>query len=232
MSEQRLTVDFAGEVHELNPGDTLEFGRGAELDIDSNPYLHRRVGRFEYRSGYWFLSNIGRSTHIVVIDSATLSQATVAPGRELALSFTPATVRFRAGRATYEVLVEGGGAPPGVAERHDDDAFGTLTVSTIPLTPSQRLLIVSLAEPTLREPTAGIQIPASRQAAARLRWPITKFNRKLDNVCDKLTKAGVAGLHGAPGALASSRRRTLVEFALQSGLVTTDDLALMDEIQA
>lgn len=231
MSEQRLTVDFAGEVHELNPGDTLEFGRGAELDIDSNPYLHRRVGRFEHRSGYWFLSNIGRSTHIVVIDSATLSQATVAPGRELALSFTPATVRFRAGRATYEVLVEGGGAPPCVAERHDD-AFGTLTVSTIPLTPSQRLLIVSLAEPTLREPTAGIQIPASRQAAARLRWPITKFNRKLDNVCDKLTKAGVAGLHGAPGALASSRRRTLVEFALQSGLVTTDDLALMDEIQA
>ena len=231
MSEQRLTVDFAGEVHELNPGDTLEFGRGAELDIDTNPYLHRRVGRFEHRSGYWFLSNIGRSTHIVVIDSATLSQATVAPGRELALSFTPATVRFRAGRATYEMLVEGGGIPPRVAERLDD-AFETLTVSAIPLTPSQRLLIVSLAEPTLRKPTAGIQIPASRQAAARLRWPITKFNRKLDNVCDKLTKAGVAGLHGAPGALASSRRRTLVEFALQSGLVTTDDLALMDAIQA
>ena len=231
MAAQPLTVDFAGEVRRVSPGETLEFGRGADLDIDINPYLHRRVGRFEHRSGYWFLSNIGRSTHLVVVDSETLSQATVAPGRELALTFTPATVRFRAGRSTYELLVEGGGAAPRLTD-WPGEPVDTLTVSGVPLTPSQRLLIVSLAEPTLRDPVAGVQIPASKQAAARLSWPITKFNRKLDNVCAKLTKAGVSGLHGAPGTLASSRRRALVEFALQSGLVTTDDLALIDEIQA
>ena len=105
-----------------------------------------------------------------------------------------------------------------------------MTASNLPLTPSQRLLIVALAEPTLREPTAGLQIPANKQTAARLHWTITKFNRKLDNVCAKLTKAGVAGLHGTPGNLAANRRRTLVEFALQSGLVTADDLDLIDEI--
>ena len=231
VAAQVLTVDFAGEVRRVSPGETLVFGRGADLDIDSNPYLHRRVGRFEHRSGYWFLRNVGRSTHLVVVDSETLSQATVAPNREFALTFTPATVRFRAGRSTYEILVEGGGPAPSI-EDQPGDLTETITISSIPLTPSQRLLIISLAEPTLREPTAGVQIPASKQAAARLRWPITKFNRKLDNVCFKLSKAGVSGLHGAPGSLASSRRRTLVEFALQSGLVTADDLALIDEIES
>ena len=230
MSEQTLTVDFVGEVRELKPGDTLEFGRGADLDIDSNPFLHRRVGRFEHKAGYWFLTNIGRSTHLVVIDTGTMSQATVAPGRELAMTFTPATVRFRAGRSTYEIAVEAVGGAPGAAEEFGE-VFDTLTVSHIPMTPDQRLLIIALAEPTLRAPTAGVQIPANREAAARLRWPITKFNRKLDNVCAKLAKAGVSGLHGAPGALAASRRRTLVEFALQTGLVTGEDLALIDETQ-
>ena len=227
MADQTLTVDFAGEVHTLAPGETLEFGRGAELDIDSNPYLHRRVGQFFFHSEHWFLANLGRSTHLVVVDDQTLSQATLAPGRELALTFLPATVRFRAGRATYELLVDGGptemSTPSGIVGPGD-----TVTVSNIPLTPDQRLLIVALAEQTLRAPVDGIQIPSNRQAAARLQWSLTKFNRKLDNVCAKLAKAGVPGLHGAPGALASSRRRGLVEFALQSGLVTTNDLTIMD----
>lgn len=223
-----LKIDFAGEVHELGPNDTLEFGRGADLNIDSNPFLHRRVGRFELKSGLWFLSNVGGSIHLVVVDSNTLSQATVAPGREIALTFLPATVRFRAGRSTYEILIEGEGAEPDL-DIQPSESFDTVTASNIPLTPSQRLLIVALAEPTLREPTAGLQVPANKQAAARLKWSITKFNRKLDNVCAKLTKAGVAGLHGSPGSLAANRRRALVEFALQSGMVTTDDLTLLDE---
>ena len=228
MADQPLTVDFVGEVHELCPTDSLDFGRGAELNIDSNPFLHRRVGRFEHRSGLWFLSNVGRSIHLVVVDSNTMSQATVAPGREIALTFLPATVRFRAGRSTYEILIHGESPETGIAGE-PSKSFDTVTASNIPLTPSQRLLIVALAEPTLREPTAGLQIPANKQAAARLDWSITKFNRKLDNVCAKLTKAGVAGLHGAPGSLAANRRRALVEVALQSGMVTTDDLALLDE---
>ena len=223
MTGRMLTVDFAGEVHTLTPGESLEFGRGAELDIDSNPYLHRRVGRLFFQSGRWFLANLGRSAHLTVVDDETLSRATLAPGRELALTFLPATIRFQAGRATYELLLDGDSQhlnlPGGPIEQGD-----TVTVSNLPLTPDQRLLIVALAEPTLRAPVDGIQIPSNRQAAARLGWSITKFNRKLDNVCAKLSKAGVPGLHGSPGALASSRRRALVEFALQSGLVTNSDL--------
>ncbi|WP_338568233.1 hypothetical protein V7R84_09310 [Arachnia propionica] len=72
------------------------------------------------------------------------------------------------------------------------------------------------------------QIPSAGEAAARLGWAQTRFNRKLDNVCDKLDKAGVKGLHGGVGSLVSSRRANLVDWAVSSRLVTTEHLPVLD----
>ncbi len=66
------------------------------------------------------------------------------------------------------------------------------------------------------------------QAARRLGWPLTKFNRKLDNVCDKLDQLGVSGMRGGGGKLASNRRTKLVEYAVSSRIVTREDLPLID----
>jgi hypothetical protein len=71
-------------------------------------------------------------------------------------------------------------------------------------------------------------LPTSRAAAARLGWKLTKFNRKLDNVCAKVGKAGVSGLHGDLSDLATNRRQRLVDFAVTSQVVTRDDLALLE----
>jgi hypothetical protein len=54
------------------------------------------------------------------------------------------------------------------------------------------------------------------------------FNRKLDNVCEKLDKLGVEGLRGGRGKLATNRRARLVEYAVATRLVSTDDLVLLD----
>ena len=72
------------------------------------------------------------------------------------------------------------------------------------------------------------EIPTSAKAAARLGWNITRFNRKLDNVCDKLDRAGVQGLRGGVRSYATNRRIRLVEYALAARLVTRADLALLD----
>ena len=72
-------------------------------------------------------------------------------------------------------------------------------------------------------------VPTSAQAAKRLGWQLTKFNRKLDNVCDKLDRMGVRGLRGGPGKLASNRRARLVEHAVFSRLVSSEDLPLLDQ---
>ena len=186
------------------------------------------MGRFEFRHDLWMLCNIGRSLYLTVLDLESQSQAVIAPGRQIAFTFTPALVRFRAGRTTYELIVEG--LEPPAAEQNSDYTIDTFRFSDFPLTPTQRLLVVALAEQTLRNSASGIQIPNSSEVANRLNWTITQFNRKLDNVCVKLTKAGIANLHGEPGALASNRRRNLVEFAIQSGLVGANDLELLEYV--
>jgi len=43
-----------------------------------------------------------------------------------------------------------------------------------------------------------------------------------------LINAGIRGLHGGPGKLASNRKNRLVEHALSTRMVTEVDLALLD----
>ena len=102
-----------------------------------------------------------------------------------------------------------------------------MTIGRVSLTPDQHLLIVGLCEPVLRREDRGGAVPPPRVVAARLGWTTTKFNRKLDNVCEKLDRSGVRGLHGDASRLATSRKARLVEYALATQLVTAADLALL-----
>ena len=107
------------------------------------------------------------------------------------------------------------------------DGTRTVTAAELTFTPDQLRCVLALAEPRLRDPSV-VDLPTNRAAAARLGWKLTKFNRKLDNVCTKVGNAGVAGLHGDLGALATRRRERLVEFAVASQVVTAHDLGLLD----
>lgn len=108
------------------------------------------------------------------------------------------------------------------------DVAGETTLRGVLLNQEQRLLLVALAESRLR--SDGLRpstLPASKEAAGRLGWTVTKFNRKLDHLCQVLTKSGVRGLHGGPGELASQRRARLVQHAIASGMVTAEHLSLL-----
>jgi len=97
------------------------------------------------------------------------------------------------------------------------------------MTPDQLRLSVAIAEPALRgDGRAATTLPSNQEVARRLGWRLTRVNRKLDNVCQKLAAQGIRGLHGAPGQLASNRRARLVEYALAVRMVSRDDLALLD----
>ncbi len=234
MSRAFATIDFCGEIHRIDVGQSLTFGRAADLVIDDNQFLHRRVGQLAHRSGLWWLDNIGTRIPLSVKDLSSRSQVTLAPGRSLAISFPTAAVQFSAGRSNYELEI----AVPLPVDRpqlhlveddidsHERDVE-TTSLADVPLTLDQKLLIIALAEPTLRSGEAAVETPSNRAAAHRLGWTITRFNRKLDNVCDRLTRAGVSGMRGQAGVLASDRRTRLVEHAVSSGLVSPDDLALL-----
>lgn len=235
-AEPTLTVDFAGEVHALTPGEELTFGRGDanDIEVDSNPQLHRRFGQIFFRDGNWWLRNNGNRLSLSVLDQASRSNVTLTSGRETSLTFEHATIAFEAGNTSYELVVMLSDVPEGVehleADDLDTDAVMAMTVdqSQVPLIGDQRLLAVALAEHKLRNPHRPTDLPTNKAIAHRFGWSMTKFNRKLDRMCKKYARAGVSGLVGAPGELASDRRTKLVEHLVESGSVTIADLDILE----
>lgn len=228
-----VTVDFCGEEFVADPERPLTIGRTGDVEIDDNPYLHRQFLEVVEEGGLWWLTNVGTTLTATVADKKGLFQAWLSPGARIPLALERFTVWFTAGPTTYDfdIVVDtpafvatGAEEPP-----REDERTGETTVGRVSFTPDQRLLIVALAEPLLRRGQGGsAQIPSSADAARRLGWKVTRFNRKLDNVCQKLADAGTRGLHGGPGKLASNRKARLVEHALSTRLVTEADLALLD----
>ena len=223
-----LRIEFCGEWHEVRHPADFHIGREADLAIDENPYLHRRFLRIHEDHGMWWLANVGTLLAATVTDASGNVQAWLSPGARLPIVFPQLQVLFSAGSTTYEFTIH---APDDFFQTSASAATGSgaTTIEPVPLTSSQRLLIVALAEQVLRQNSPGRgEIPSSAEAAARLHWPLTTFNRKLDNVCDKLDKVGVQGLRGGRGKLATNRRLRLVEYAVATRIVSPDDLVLLD----
>ncbi|MFJ3957557.1 hypothetical protein [Arthrobacter sp. NPDC090010] len=226
-----LAIDFCGEWFEPVHESVFVIGREGDLAIDENPYLHRRFLEVAQYDGIWWLSNVGSMISATIADSSGGMQAWLAPGARIPLVFGLTTVVFTAGPTTYEFSVHLR-TPAFKQQSQDKDADGDTTIGPVVFTDSQKALIVALAEPMLRREGTGFSaIPSSAEAARRLGWALTRFNRKLDNVCDKLDRVGVSGLRGGGGKLAMNRRARLVEHAVTSHMVTAADLPLLEKMK-
>jgi hypothetical protein len=228
----RAHVDFCGESYPLPDNGALTIGRVGDVAIDDNPFLHRHLLTLFERSGMLWLRNVGTELSASVADEAGLAQTRLSPGAQIPIGSDRTAVWFTAGPTTYEleIVIEEG--PDQSPPADDSTPEAEATVRPPQFTLDQRLLLVALAEDVLRRGGRGQgSIPTSAAAAERLGWSLFKFNRKLDTVCEKLSTAGVRGLAGQPGKLASSRRTRLVDHAISTGLVTTSDLSLLDEVQ-
>ena len=228
-----VTVEFCGEEFLASEDTPLTIGRVADVEIDDNPYLHRVFLQVHREHDLWWLTNVGSNLTATVGDRQGLFQAWLSPGARIPLALEAFTVWFTAGPTTYDfdITVDDANFTTVITapELEPEDSPGETTVGRVSMTPDQKLLVVALCESFLRTTYAGQgHIPSSAQAAARLGWTTTKFNRKLDNVCQKLADAGTRGLHGAPGKLASNRKSRLVEHALSTRMVTEADLVLLD----
>lgn len=223
-----LTIDFCGEWYQPSPEGTFSIGREGDIEVDDNPYLHRKFLEVSKYDGIWWLTNAGTMLSATIADAAGGMQAWMAPGARIPLVFSQTNVVFTAGPTTYEFSVHLD-SPSFTSQSREEDSAGSTTIGPVVFTPSQKALIVALAEPMLRRGGTGFSsIPSSAQAAKRLGWALTRFNRKLDNVCDKLDRVGVVGLRGGGGKLATNRRARLVEHSVTSHLVTPDDLPLLE----
>lgn len=226
-----LVVDYCGTVVELSPGDRLSIGRDADLVVDDNPFLHRRLVELAWESGFWWVANVGSRISLTVAGGAGSLQSWVAPGSRVPVVLPEVSVLFSAGETTYELEVRCASAAfASVDHGALDGPPGDLTLGTVQLTPSQLRLLLALAEDTLRRAGEGpSSLPSNAAAAARLGWSKTTFNRKLDNICDKFARAGVKGLRGNAGELAVNRRSRLVEYVVAARIVHVEQLVLLDQ---
>lgn len=221
-----VQVEYCGEWHRIDPPGPFTIGREGDLAVDDNPYLHRRFLEVHH-DRFWWLSNVGDHLAATVSDGAGVMTAWLSPGAAMPLAFATTEIRFTAGPTAYllQFVVD---SPSMVANPTAAASTGVSTIRPMDLTENQRLLVLSLAEPALLAgTTTAAALPSSQEAARRLGWRITQFNRQLDSVCEKLSRGGVRGLRGDQAALASSRRGRLVEHAIATRLVTVDDLPLL-----
>ncbi len=224
-----LRVEFAGEWYSLLPDQVFVIGREGDLRVDDNPYLHRNFLRLQHANSLWWLINDGSRLAATMSDVAGRAQSWLAPGAHVPIVFGHMCLTFSAGSTTYEVYLFSDEAPFLPAGEQLLTSSGDSTIGVVPLTPSQKLLILALAETRLSRIGSGaVEVPSSSAAAARLGWGLTRFTRKLDNVCDKFDRIGVDGLRGGLDGYAVNRRVRLVEYAVTSLLVTSADLPLLD----
>jgi hypothetical protein len=227
-TEGVLRVTFDEQERLVTPRRAVAFGRDADLVVDAdNPDLHRVLGVFAHLDGVWWLQNVGRTIPLLVADATGRSRGEVPSGSQVALVDPELIVRFTAGRCRYELVCEVMSDPPLRVEAAP--ASDTIQFGSLPLTEEQRLLVVALAEPLLRgDPSWPASMPPNREVALRLGWTLTKFNRKLDYLCQRLSDSGVVGLQGGMSEHASNRRLRLVEHLVDLRSITTTDLALLD----
>lgn len=227
-----LTIEFCGEIHRVADGQNFVIGRSGDLVVDDeNPFLHRRLVLLTCESGFWWIVNVGDRLALTVTGEAGTLHALVGPGSRMPIVLPTLTILFTAGPTTYEVVVRS----PGAAFSSACDAYpsevGTATRGAVALTEDQMRLLVALAEPRLRRVGSGpTNLPTNAAAANRLGWSITRFNRKLDNVCDKYDRAGVKGLRAGQGRHASQRRAHLIEYVVSARIVRPEHLRLLEAV--
>jgi hypothetical protein len=224
-----LRVENGVGSFEVGSDQALTFGSAGVVRIGSAPTVPSVVGRIHYRrDGCWWVVNSTSTIGLVIDDEVTTSRLSLAPGATCPVPFSEAQVRFRVGSTSYEFAARTPNAG-GASDRWIEAAPVRPSDVRNSLNADQVLLLVGLAEPRLRQ-FAGPEAvpPTNREVAHRLGWTVTKYNRKLDHLCQKLDRIGVYGLKGCIGQAAGYRKITLVDYVITAGVIVAEDLVLLD----
>lgn len=206
-----LRVDFAGDVREV--ADRLSFGRTADLEIDTNPHLHRLVGEFVRDGNLWWVRNLGSRLFITIVGDDG-SRTDLPPGAQHVLASACGTILVAVGQARYEIDFETGGV--GLPSSDDADDSDVPVGSTTPfysLTAREVDFLVSFARPILD----GTNGPMPTYADVAGWWGVSPST--LDNTLRSLKKK----MQDAR-LIRDEKLDTMVRVAVSHSLVTIDDL--------
>ena len=114
------------------------------------------------------MSNEGSRLSATLTDGDGLVQSRLAPGARIPLVFPRVILTFSAGPTTYEINLITSGEDHFAGITGTQQSSGQTTIGVTPMTRTQLLLVLALAEPVLRcAGTGATEIPSSAAAAAR-----------------------------------------------------------------
>lgn len=204
-----LIVDFAGEERVVS--DRLTFGRTADLEIDVNRYLHRRMGEFFVNDGVWGLRNLGSAIHLTVV-SEDGKRVDLPPKAVHLLASAAGIVRFQAGPANYELSYR---IPDAMwVSENDTELLGeTTTQFALVFTPREIDFLVTFARPQLLRSDGAM--PTYAQVAKT--WGVSP--KTLDN-----TVQGIKRKLRTVGLARDESLEVLISVVVRHGLVNRADL--------
>ncbi len=219
-----LVVVAGGTRREVAPDRVLTFGRATSCDVVLDPAdtaLSRTAGRLAAEGGTWWLTNTSSTRPLGVVDDLGL-RSVLPPGRRLAVE-APVTVTAEGARGAHALAL----TPPAAAVSAPVEAGGggdlpTRVGGEVLVSAADKLALVALFAGYLEDPPRHDPNPRSYAAAAtRLGWPRTTLVKRVEHLRTRLTAAGVPGLSGWNALWA------LAEWALTTGMVRKEDLALL-----
>lgn len=226
MSDRRLVVNGPGGPYELLPGESLSFGRSVScrVQLDNDDVgISRLAGSVDFVDGAWFVTNRSTTRSLSLVDPVGF-RSVLAPGRR-AVVVERLSVVIEGQVRRHELRLEAEGAPPLPPPPGGDELDGIATEhgGTVNYNDDDRRALVALFAGYLRPFPRHDPRPRSyAEAAADLHWPRTTVVKRIEYLRARLSRAGVPGLFG------EAAMEALAEHVLTTGVVTPDDLALLD----
>lgn len=217
-----MHVTALGVEHRLAPGDSFTFGRATTCTACLDPEdsgISRLAGSVALAGDVWFLTNRSQRRALAVVDRFGLRRV-LGPGQREAVEGR-VRVLVDGSRGSHELILAG----PVPAGESGEVATGASTQSgqEVVVNEADRRALVALFAGYLLEGDGYDPAPRSyAAAAARLRCERTTLVKRIEYLRTRLTNAGVPNLHGW------NAMQALAEYVLTTGIITTDDLRLID----
>lgn len=221
MGDRELRV-VAGETqYRITPEESFTFGRGNSCTVQiapDDPAISRLAGVVECVGDVWFLTNRSGSRPLATVDRFGLRNV-LAPGSRTVVE---GRVRVVVAGARSHELVLHAPEPASLPTAAVVTGQATSAGEGVLVNDQDRRALVALFAGYLQEGERYDPNPKSyAAAAARLGWPRTTLVKRIEYLRLRLDKAGVPNLQGW-NALSG-----LAEYALTTGLITKEDLRLI-----
>lgn len=215
-------VRWGVEDFPLVPGTTITFGRSADCTIcldEQDLAISRLAGRIEFDAGQWWLVNASTSRPLGVVDEFGL-RSVLPPGRRTVLE-GPTRILVDGVEHTHQLAVL---LPSYAADVQAPVPSGEPTNigESVFVNDADKAALVALFAGYLEDGTRYDPNPKSyAAAAARLGWPRTTLVKRIEYLRSRLSAAGVPNLTGW------NALNNLAEYALTTGLIRREDLAIL-----